>query len=204
MVEARKAAAVAAHERFADLHADTVSRLEAAAADWAEGLSSARTFADTLDAILLEAHTTAVVIGRTHAGDDTPEEEDDRRFAETVVTEEHTYLQGFREALESGRYTGEDGTRDQAAVAQRANLYAQRLTGTANEAWTLALPEDTLLTWHLGASSDSCADCPELAAAGPYTPADLPTVPGKGDTLCGANCRCLVQTASGQRGFVTP
>lgn len=158
-----------------------------------------------MDGILLAAHTEAVVIGRTHAGDDAPEEVDDALFAAGVLEDEHAFLQGFRQDLESGRYTGEDGVRDGDAVAARAELYARRLTGTANEVWVLSLPDDTLLAWHLGAEdSSTCTDCPELAEASPYTPDTLPTYPGKGETLCGANCRCDVSTGSGQRGFVTP
>ena len=193
------------HEAFRDLHAHTRAALADLAGQWAAGELSASTFAEAMDATLLLAHTEAVVIGRTHAGDDTPEEEDDRRFAGAIVEGEHDFLQQFRLDLDAGRYTGEDGVRDGDAVAARAEMYADRITGTANDAWGLTLPEEIRLTWTLGAADGStCTDCPELADASPYTTATIPTYPGKGETLCGRACRCSVDTEGGQRGFTTP
>lgn len=193
------------HDAFRDLHADTRDALGDLAGQWADGLLSARSFADAMDEVLIVAHTEAVVIGRTHAGDSAPKEADDRRFAETVVEGEHDFLQAFREQMEAGRYTDEAGLRDGAEVARRARLYGDRITGTANDAWTLALDPETLLVWKLGGSAESaCSDCPEIAARSPFTIADAATLPGKNETLCGARCRCIVSLANGQRGFVTP
>lgn len=196
---------VTAHEQFATLHADTRDRLIDLAFRWAEGELSAATFAEEMDALLLDAHTAAVVIGRTHAGDDAPEDEDDRRFAGYVVEAEHGYLQGFAEQMQSGAYTDEAGVRDAERVAARAAWYADRTAGSANEAWGLTLPEETSLWWKLGAEDGrNCSDCPELEEASPYTPASIPTYPGKNDTLCGRNCRCAVQTEGGLVGFTVP
>ncbi len=194
------------HQAFRDLHATTREALSRLADGWAEGLLSARSFADAMDEVLLTAHTQAVVIGRTHAGDDAPEEADDRRFAETVVEGEHDYLQAFREQMDTGRYLTPEGHRDGAAVARRAEHYAGRLTGTCNEVWALTLPEDTLLTWTLARSEEgqSCADCPEIAGRSPFTPATIPTYPGRNETLCRGSCRCSVTTQAGLSGFVTP
>lgn len=193
------------HEAFADLYSQTREMLSDLASEWAEGLLSARAFADAMDAVLLDAHTRAVVIGRTHGGDDAPEDDDDRRFAEIVVEGEHDFLQGFREQMNQGRYTGEDGVRDGEAVARRASLYATRLTGSANEAWTLTLPEDTELTWILAAIDEgNCQRCPELADGSPYTPETLTDFPGGNTVPCRSNCRCRLETETGQRGFVTP
>ncbi len=193
------------HDAFADLHAQTREILADLGHQWAAGEMSARTFAEAMDEVLIEAHTRAVVIGRTHAGDDAPEDSDDRRFASLIVEEEHAYLQPFREQMEAGRYTGEDGTRDGDAVARRAEKYVSRLTGSANEAWSLTLDPETAVTWRLAEPTESaCSDCPELADASPWTPGELPTVPGKNETACMLACRCRLETSGGQRGFVTP
>ena len=193
------------HDAFRDLHDDTRQALSDLAAEWADGLLSARSFADAMDEVLLQAHTAAVVIGRTHAGDDAPEEADDRRFAETVVEGEHDYLQAFRQEMDAGRYLDAEGHRDGDLVEARAKLYADRITGTANEAWALTLPEETLITWTLKEDAESaCSDCPEIAKRSPYTPATIPTYPGKNETLCKNRCRCATSLESGQAGFVTP
>jgi hypothetical protein len=192
------------HDEFAALHADTRERLASLAHEWAAGEWSANGFAEAMDRVLLDAHTAAVVIGRTHAGDDAPEEADDARFAAGIVEGEHEYLRGFVQDLDH-RYTGEDGVRDGEAVAARAKDYVGRVTGTANEAWTLTLPEETPLWWRLSQPEESaCTDCPELANASPWTPGDLVAHPGSNQTSCLQNCRCWLETASGQRGFVTP
>jgi hypothetical protein len=192
------------HDEFADLHARTREKLSSLAHDWAEGLYSPAAFAAAMDEALLDAHSEAVVLGRIHAGDLAPEDADDARFAAQVVESEHEFLREFVQDLDH-RYTGEDGVRDGDAAAKRAEMYADRITGTANEAWGLTMAEDVALTWTLGADDDStCTDCPELAEASPYTPQTLPTYPGKAETLCGRSCRCMVATEAGQRGFVTP
>lgn len=192
------------HEAFRDLHAATREALSRLADEWAAGHLSAGMFTSACDEVLLEAHTQAVVIGRTHAGDDTPQETDDRRFAEAIVEEERDYLRGFRRDLDEGRYLDDDGHRNGAAVTRRVESYAGRVTGTANEAWSLALPSDTLLWWRLQSEEGACTDCPELADASPWTPGELVAHPGGNQTSCLQNCRCDLVTEAGQRGFVTP
>jgi len=192
------------HETFAALHSGTRDSLIDLAFRWAEGELSATTFAEEMDALLLDAHTQAVVIGRTHAGDGAPEDEDDRRFAAGVVTDEHAYLQGFVDQMQSGAFTDEAGVRDAERVAARASLYAGRLTGSANQAWTLTLDEETLIYWILGGAEDHCDECPELAERSPYLPVELKRYPGSNQTPCKMNCLCSLQAESGQRGFAIP
>lgn len=157
-----------------------------------------------MDALLLAAHTRAVVIGRTHAGDDAPEEADDRRFAEEVMVGEGHFLSGLRSDLENGRYTV-DGVRDGEAVAQRAGLYVNRACGTANQAWALALDPEEALWWILGAEDDStCEDCPAIADGSPYPAGVMDLWPGSNQTTCRQNCRCRIETADGSRGFSLP
>lgn len=200
-----KGAKPEAHEQFAALHSDTAERLATLAHQWAAEYWTPGTWAGEMDAILLDAHTQAVVIGRQHAGDDAPLEADDREFAIPIVAGENAYLQGFREALERGEFNREDGTRDGEAVARRASLYAGRLTGTANQAFTATLPADTLIWWVLGAEDDSTCDlCPVYSDGSPYEAAIMDAWPGSNSTPCLSRCRCHVRTESGQRGFVTP
>jgi hypothetical protein len=170
------------------------------AAQAAAGTLTPEQFGDRMAELLEGAHTQAVVIGRQHAGDRAPEEEDDRKFGVRVVDSEAEFLAGFVADLERGRYTDpETGDVQTGAVQQRALLYAGRVSGTANEAWGLSQETDAGLVWNLGAS-DHCADCPGLAAGSPYTPASLPTWPRMSGTACLSNCTCTV-TADGAEGF---
>lgn len=200
-----KAEPATAHEQFAALHSDTQERLATLAHQWAAGEWSSGTWAGEMDAILLDAHTQAVVIGRQHAGDDAPLEADDREFAIPIVASENAYLQGFREALERGEFDLEDGTRDGEAVARRASLYAGRLTGTANQAFTATLPAEADVWWQLGAEDASnCDACPAIAEGSPYPASSFDLWPGSNQTPCLSNCRCSLQTSEGLTGFTTP
>lgn len=190
------------HQTLASHLAATRETLSSLASHWAAGEITPQQFGDTVDQALLAAHAGAVRIGRWHAGDRAPAEEDDLRFAETVRDEEAEFLAAFVRDLDGDRYRGEDGSRNGVAVARRASLYANRLIGTANEAWALTLPEETELTWILGEPETShCEECPALAAASPYTPATLPTYPGQGRTPCITQCLCSLETSAGQAGF---
>ena len=156
------------------------------------GRIDARTFGRRLADLLEDRHTEAVIIGRRHGGDDADEEDDDRLFAVGVVDDELEFIQGFVSALEKL-----DVPRD--AVARRAESYANRLTGTANETLVLAADEP-VWNWVLG-SSDHCGDCVDLAQGGPYRMDELPTYPGSNDTNCLYNCRCSIVAESGLAGF---
>lgn len=193
------------HQAFADLHAATDAALSRLADEWAVGHLSPGMFIAAVDEVLLEAHTQAVVIGRTHAGDEAPQETDDRLFAETIVESERGYLRDFRVDLDIGRYTSEDGERDAEAVRRRVTSYLGRVTGTATEAWKLTLPEDTLIWWRLSQPTDSaCEDCPRYAEGSPYEARSMKVLPAMNLTACQASCRCWAETDGGQRGFVTP
>lgn len=151
---------------------------------------------------LEEAHTRAVVLGRRHGGDRSPAEADDRRFAEMVVDGEVEYLVRFMQDVSTGRYTDEEGSLRAEPIQRRAALYADRIVGTANEAWVLTLPEGTAFAWELGAVDEgNCAVCPARAQGSPYTADTLPGTPGDHSTPCLANCRCSLRSAHGQSGF---
>lgn len=150
---------------------------------------------------LTEAHTDAVVLGRGHAGDRAPLEDDDRRFAQTIVDSETEYLVGFVDDLQDGRYTNENGELDREAIERRLHLYSNRLVGTANEALVLASDLDAMWEWILGVEASHCTDCPEIAAGSPYKAEDLPTTPGQNVTRCLHNCRCQLRRSDGLEAF---
>lgn len=194
-----------AHDQFAALHADTDAQARALVAQVGAGEIGPRQFGELFAALLEEAHTEAVVIGRQHAGDTAPLEADDRRFAAQVVDEESEFLAGFVRDLEEDRYLDALGNFRLAAAQQRAGMYAGRLAGTANEAWGLTLPpETTLLYWRLGATENNCEECPSLQSRSPWRVDDIPTWPGRNETPCMSNCRCSVHTAAGTTGFQLP
>lgn len=168
--------------------------------DYASGKLTAREFGDKAAERLERAHTAAVVAGRDRAGDDAPEDADDRAFAELVVDGEIEYLAGFVRDLEDGRYRDGDGNEDADAIERRASLYASRMAGTGNEAFVLT-SDDEAWEWVLGAG-DNCSRCPDLAAGSPYK--TLPTYPGANTTPCKFNCRCRVRRSDGVEGFTTP
>lgn len=147
---------------------------------------------------LAEAHAQAGYLGRLRAGDRAPFDEDDSRFGMLVAQEEMPFLDGFRDELAAGRYRDEDGALDAGKMERRAQLYVQRLMGTANEA--LALVAGDREEWIWEAEPDPCPDCARLAAHSPY-PGAPPTMPGECATRCLTNCRCIAYTASGLRGF---
>lgn len=188
---------------FAALHTATRQQLASLVRSVAIGAVTPAGFGDQALALLQDAHTDAVVIGRQHAGLLGLEYAADRAFAAGVVAEEESFLQGFVEDLQGDRYQTEDGF-DVAAAERRAGLYADRLTGTANEAWAYALPAETRFTWELGAEDGSCDECPARAAGGPYTWGELPGHPGDNSTPCLFNCRCQLVTDTGQSGFTLP
>lgn len=145
---------------------------------------------------LAQAHAEAAYRGRVRAGDHAPFERDDERFGYLVAQEEQQYLWRFRQDIEAGRYGVEEP--DTAAIVRRVLLYTQRLYGTANEA--LALTADDEDVWHWEAEPDPCPDCSRLAAHSPYRGMP-PTMPGQCETKCLVNCRCVVYSTSGLRGF---
>ena len=60
------------------------------------------------------------------------------------------FLEGFLADIEGGKCTLEDGSINVYAIASRADLYQERLRGSANEAFFSSLPDDELIDWLLG------------------------------------------------------
>lgn len=189
----------------ADLEAlwrETRTELRSVVDGYVSGYLTASDFGDRIVEKLEDAHTAAGTLGRNRAGDDAPADADDRAFAEQIVDGQVEYLARFVQDLESGRYRDEHGNEDTDAIADRAGLYANRLTGTANEAFALSSPDETF-DWILG-GENNCDDCPELAAGSPYTAENLPPPPGSNATQCLFNCNCSLERSDGVSGFTMP
>ena len=170
---------------------------------WASGLLTGEAFADRLGVLLEEGHALAVVIGRHHAGDKAPMEEDDKTFAQTVMDDEANYLSFFSSEIASGKYGTAEEDPKKEELRRRAYLYLGRYRGTANEAFVLASPADSQWNWVLSETEAEvhCPDCPELADGSPYTTETLPTYPGANDTSCLFACLCEIKRSDGQAGF---
>lgn len=176
---------------------------EALSDGFAAGLYDADEVAERFALRLEELHTEAVRLGRERAGDRSPPDEDDRRFAEAVLDREAEFLQAFEADLRAGRYET-DGFADTARIKRRLGFYAGRLVGTANEAFLLSSEDETLFYWRLGGVERHCPDCPELAAANPHRADELDRVPGSCETQCKFRCKCRLERADGVFGFRIP
>lgn len=157
-------------------------------------------FGDRFLNVLEELHLTATVAGRSRAGDLSPQDIDDRRFAETVVAGEDFYLASFLNDLDDGRYRDEEGTLSENAVLARSRMYLNKAKATANETW--ALTDGGPFHWILGEpETGHCDECPALAALSPFALHEIPTYPRGGDTSCMMNCLCVLRGPSGTTSF---
>jgi len=169
-----------------------------------DGKLDAAAWSDQMVGALAERHGAAAALGRQKAGRPGPRGKEDDQLGDAVATLEAKFLYRFQQDIEGGRYTDDDGELDGDRITARAKLYARRLLGTANEAFVLATPADTLLDWHLGYTEDNCDDCPPLAENGPYRPEDLTFFPRSGDTRCLFNCKCSLVRQDGITSFLAP
>lgn len=160
----------------------------------------ARDFIRRLDELLETRHARAAVQGRQRAGDPGAANVMDAIFAQQVMNGERFHLADFRTALLSGRYQNADGV-NVAAIQRRAEMYMGRLTGTANQAFALASPEDALFTWVMGGAEQHCGDCPEEAAKGPRPLSEFTRLPRTNGTQCLYRCRCFLRRSDATEGF---
>jgi hypothetical protein len=193
---------MATQAEFEELWRDTRAELRSLVDGYVSGHLTASDLGDRMVERLEDGHTAAGTLGRSHAGDDAPADADDRKFAEQIVDGETEYLARFVQDLEDGRYRDEHGNEDTDAIGDRAASYANRMTGTANEAFALSSP-DAEFDWVLG-GENNCDDCPDLAAGSPYTAENLPPPPGSNETACLFNCNCELVRSDGVSGFTVP
>lgn len=182
---------------------ETKGKLKDAVEEWALGGTEVASLGEKIKDLLTDAHSKAVFIGRQHGGDFSPFEADDTAYAAGIVNGEAEFLARFLADLESGRYVGDDGFLLLDRITGRAELYANKLVGTANESWSLTQGEGVWYWWRTGAN-ESCVDCLELEAASPFREDELPTVPGSCETACVMNCGCRLESSRGQSGFRLP
>lgn len=151
-------------------------------------------FGDAFDALLWQAHTDAVVLGRKRAGDHSPLGDDDQLLALDIKDSDADFLNGFLDRIRSGDLS-------ESQIRANAQLYINKTRGTANEAFVNASDSDDLFEWRLGIT-EHCNDCIDLAAGSPYGKGELWTHPAMGDTECKVNCACyLVRLSDGREGF---
>jgi hypothetical protein len=181
---------------------DDILLLLAAWADQSETWDVTRAhLADTLEAGHVDAHS----LGRQLAGETAGVTEEDRTEGAAAWAADAPFWDKLDADVKRGRY-GVPGSdvdppkTDQ--LARRVGMYADKWTGTANEAWALSLPDGTELTWELGPNDEThCHDCPIYADGSPYTPDDLPAFPGDGSTDCLTLCTCRLVSSDGVEGF---
>jgi len=95
-----------------------------------------------------------------------------------------------------------DGAVRADTVKSRQDLYAQKLRGTANEAFVESGEDNEEYDWILGGTERHCEDCPRIAALSPFTKETLFAYPCSGDTECLGNCDCVLKRVSdGVKGF---
>jgi hypothetical protein len=186
---------------FLLLSQDTQHTLTSRIQDYLHGSLTYFALTDALTAALMDAHAHAAYLGRRLAGNRQTFGVYDAQFSQVVMLGQSPYLQRLVTDVVTGKYTPDaDGTLP-GDLTSRIGMYVKRLRGTANHAWALSLPADTLIYWRLGSTEQHCTGCPPLAEGSPYTNATLPTVPCNGDTPCLTSCDCFLETETGERGF---
>lgn len=116
--------------------------------------------------------------------------------ARAIADAESEFIQGFFNALRDGQYVGENGEVLADSIYYRQRLYLGKMRGTAGYGFVDASDSTDLFDWDMTAVEDHCADCPILAAGGPYTQDTLYTTPGACDTPCLGNCKCVLRRRS--------
>jgi hypothetical protein len=160
------------------------------------GLLPPDEFGRELHAILLRGHATAGYLGRKRAGDMAPYDADDTEFGKMIAAEQQPFLDGFVADLEGSRYEGEDGRQMALPILRRAEMYVDRMRGSANEAFVLASGPRELFWWKRH-SSESCPGCEAIAAGNPYNASTLPAFPADASQPCRTNCRCRLERGDG-------
>lgn len=125
--------------------------------------------------------------------------------AQGMMQTQRPYLLGFAYAIETQQFgavsKGEKIDAILSKIQRRAWLYTGKAIASANMAWALSMPFDTLFYWRLSPVEEHCEDCPALALGSPYTKVQLPTFPRMGETECLMNCLCWLETETGLRSF---
>jgi len=157
------------------------NRLQAELEKFDDQTISKKTFLKRAKSILTSGYKTAYLKGSGLSSLDQHGKDWITAFSE----KQFPYLESFAEDIDAS-----EGMMD---YDTRAEMYAKAVqsaywSGSAAEA-----PEGVKMAW-ITTANESCEDCLELESGGPYSPDELPTTPGAGDTKCLSRCRCyLVQ-----------
>lgn len=171
--------------------------MEQAGASLLAGAIDTATFVNQSMSALESAHIQAAWLGRLRAGGTGTINAQDRAIGLAEADTQRQYLFKFATDMVTGKQS-------EAQIANRANMYGQRLVGTANEAWKLAQPIDELIDWVDVEDSAECNECEEKAENGPYTPETVPGAPGDCSTPCRHECRCFLRNSKGETSFYNP
>ncbi len=153
------------------------------------------------DGMLSEMSATyaqATILGRQLAGSTRPPGPTDDLFGYAAALSQFGFLGRFTQDLLGDRYRDAAGGWQEAAVLQRAELYAMAALGVANRAWQETQEEQYLL-WHTHPDERACEVC--ASRDGQRYPRAFCPTPGDGSSPCGGRCRCWVTTESGNTGF---
>lgn len=186
---------------FAQLMHDTNDVLDGYVEEYYAGTISYLRLTELFTDTLQGAHTQASYLGRRLAGITTPIGAGDSQFAQSVMFEQSSFIEGLIQDIIIGRYPLIDGALPKDLIA-RILMYVHRLLGTANEAWVRSLPGDTLLYWTLGGNENHCETCPERAAHGAYIASEVTFFPGDGQSQCLTSCLCEWVTGDGQHSYM--
>lgn len=152
------------------------------------GSISIHTLVTQYTSYLQGAHTMATHYGRQLAGVSVPLGDGDAQFAATIMQGQAPYITRLITQLGDGEFTLVDGALTD-GMASRILQYVLRCRATALEAWSLGLPDDTLIERRLGdAVERHCEECPPMV--GFYRADAMTQFPGDHSTVCGAFCDC--------------
>jgi hypothetical protein len=160
----------------------------------------AQGFADAAYDVLADEHSRAWYLGRVRAGSKIPMSDADLQAGRIAADIDSEYLARWRDDILNGRYfDGEEW--NQGAMLTRANAYALKLRGTANESFVTD-PESAPFSfnWKLG-NSEHCQDCIDFASLSPWQADELPSFPGDCSTVCKMGCNCTLIRSDGRQGF---
>lgn len=108
---------------------------------------------------------------------------EDKRWLETFLRKEFDFWKKFTQDVQ--KQAGK------LPYQRRVEMYVQALSSVYHTARVLEVPPQTLFFWKTE-PAEHCVHCLYLARKGPYTRANLPTVPAAGDTQCKSNCKCRI------------
>lgn len=173
----------------------------------ATGALSIEGLEERMMAVLLAGHEASHYAGQEMSGF-RPSQVLAARRGRQVALAQNSFVRGLVTALDGRdpRYWDE-GAEEWRSLALEARMasYTGRMRGTATDGWVAAAPAQTLYAWRLGGAEEHCADCPTLAADGPYLGQGgtdqlaypiLYTKPGECDTPCLFNCKCRLERLS--------